>query len=154
MRVSEEDMLDLLMAAAMTISVADAAAVLLLGDEGRLGAAARRYLSDDFPLTESPLDREALSGKPAWGTAGEPGVLLPEGFSHVLYVPLTTAARPLGVLRVYRRADPPFSSTDAERLLAAGRDGDRHNGARGGRGLGASCRYRYRHPAGGYTASL
>ncbi|MCX7854481.1 MAG: ATP-binding protein [Anaerolineae bacterium] len=118
MRVSEESVLDSLMAAAMTISVADAAAVLLLGDEGRLQAAARRGLPDDFPLAESPPDREALSGRPALGTPGEPGLLLPEGFSHILCVPLTLAARPLGVLRVYRRADPPFASADAERLLA------------------------------------
>ncbi|MGQ9708854.1 MAG: ATP-binding protein [Anaerolineae bacterium] len=118
MGISEEDVLDLLMAAAMTISVADAAAVLLLGDERRLWAAACRGLPDDFPLTESPPDREALSGGPVWGTAGEPGILLPEGFSHILFVPLPMAARPLGVLRVYRRADPPFSLADAERLLA------------------------------------
>ncbi len=117
MRVSEEDVLDLLMAAAMTISVADAAAVLLLGDEG-LSSAARRGLPDDFPLTESPPDRAALSGRPAWGTAGEPGLLLPEGFSHILCVPLALVARPLGVLRVYRRTGPPFSSADAEQLLA------------------------------------
>jgi signal transduction histidine kinase len=117
-KVSEEDVLDLLMAAATTISVADAAAVLLRRDEGHLMAAARRGLPDDFPLTESPPDREALSGRPAWGAAGEAGFLLPEGFSHILCVPLTLAARPLGVLRVYRRAAPPFSSADAERLLA------------------------------------
>jgi signal transduction histidine kinase len=117
-RVSEGDVLDLLMAAAMTVSVADAAAALLLGEDGRLGAAARRGLPDGFLLAESQPDREALSGRPAWGTVGQPGLLLPEGFFHILVVPLTLAARPLGVLRVYRRADPPFSPTDAERLLA------------------------------------
>lgn len=117
-RISEEGVLDRLMAAAMTILVADAAAILLRGDEGRLWVAARRGLPDDFSLAEILPDREALSGKPAWGTAGQPGVLLPEGFSHILCVPLTLAARPLGVLRVYRRVDAPFSSADAERLLA------------------------------------
>lgn len=106
------------MAAAMTISVADAAAVLLLGDEGHLRVVARRGLPEDFPLTEGPPDREALSGRPAWGTAGERGIFLPDGFSHILCVPLTLAARPLGVLQVYRRADPPFSPADAEQLTA------------------------------------
>jgi len=63
-RVSEEDVLDLLTAAAMTISVADAAAVLLLGEADRLVLSARRGLPDDFPPGEIPLDREALSGVP------------------------------------------------------------------------------------------
>ncbi len=115
---AKEDVLDLLMAAAMTVSVADAAAVLLLGDGERLQAAARRGLPDDSPLAESPPDREALSGRPAFGTAGQPDLSLPEGFSHLLCVPLTLAARPLGVLRLYRRAGPPFSLADGERLLA------------------------------------
>ena len=118
-RVSEEDVLDLLMAAAMTISVADAAAVLLRGDEGRLIAAARRGLPGDFPLTENLSDREALLGRPVGASAADrPDVPFPADFAFLLCVPLAVAARPLGVLRVYRRSPPPFSPSDAERLLA------------------------------------
>jgi hypothetical protein len=51
--VTPEEMLDLLTAAAMTISVADAAAVLLLGEADRLALSARRGCRMIFPRGKS-----------------------------------------------------------------------------------------------------
>lgn len=113
-----QDVLDTLMTAAARVADADAAAVLLLEGE-RLAVAAHRGLPEAGPLEEAPPDREALTGRAVGvGEAGRPDAPLPPGFSALLCVPLSLAARPLGVLRVYRRAPRPFSPADAERLLA------------------------------------
>ncbi len=104
------------MAAAARAVRADAVAVLLLGGE-RLTAAACRGLPDDWPLEESPPDRETLAGQVVRVGEGHPEVPLPPGFAASLCIPLALPARPLGVLRVYRR-EGPFSPAEEEYLLA------------------------------------
>ncbi len=101
--------LDRLVAAAMTVLPADAAAVLL-SQEGRLVVAAARGVKQEavVPL----LEPEATSEMVVEG----PGDRLPPGFGAALGLPLEAEGLFLGLLQVYCAQPRSFAVADVARL--------------------------------------
>jgi signal transduction histidine kinase len=81
-------------------------------------------------ISKSPLDREALSGKPVIvrHAPADPRIQFPqevaaEGIGSILVVPIPGRLGPLGVLRVYAEQADRFGPDDIEFVLAVARQG-------------------------------
>ncbi|MBI3763570.1 MAG: HAMP domain-containing histidine kinase [Chloroflexi bacterium] len=113
------------------------ASIRLLDDTGarlNIGAAyglSQRYLEKGpVEVDRSPIDREALHGRPVIieETAGEerlqyPEEIVAEGIHSILCVPLIGRRGPLGVLRVYGQTPRLFTAEQVNFVTAIARQG-------------------------------
>jgi signal transduction protein with GAF and PtsI domain len=135
--LSLEEALDSIVRSARTGISAKAASIRLLDERGenlRIMAAeglSKKYLEKGpVKLTQSPIDREALSGRAVAildATRDKkfqyPQEAKREGIKSVLCVPLKAKTRPLGVLRVYTSRIHQFTKEEIDYLFTLASQG-------------------------------
>jgi len=123
-----EQVLTRLAEGARQVVEADATAVCLLGEDGDhlavaavCGPAAASWPREPVKVDDSPLDREALSGRPvivADSRSDPRAARAPVDFRSILCVGLVHEDIPLGTLHAYADACHRFDEQDAARLMA------------------------------------
>ncbi len=115
----------------------DKASIRVLDETGdQIPMVAAHGLSDAYrakgvvSLSSSPLDREAMAGRPVLvsNAASDPRIQFPrqvaeEGIGSILVVPIIGRERTLGVLRVYAEAADRFTQYDVGLVQAIARQG-------------------------------